>query len=50
MLGEVDALDFVIATRLGKSLGEIRQLPNAELVEWAAYLKFERAMQELHGG
>jgi len=50
MLGEIDALDFVLATRLGKSLEEIRELPNTEIVEWGAFLKYERAMQELHGG
>lgn len=50
MLGEIPAIDFVLATRLGMSLAEVRALPNSEVVEWGAYLKFERAMQEMHGG
>lgn len=50
MLGEVPSIDFVLATRLGKSLEEIRALPNTEIVEWGAFLNYEREMQELHGG
>ena len=39
--------DFVLAELLGKSLGEIRALPNAEVVEWMAFLAYRRAMAEL---
>lgn len=49
MLGEIDAIDYVLAEKLGKSLGEIRALPNAEIVEWGAYLRVCAAHAELHG-
>ena len=39
--------DFVLAELLGKSLGEIRALPNAEVVEWMAFLAYRRAVAEL---
>ena len=39
--------DFVLAEMLGKSLGEVRALPNAEVVEWMAYLAYRRALAEI---
>ena len=39
--------DFVLAEMLGKSLGEVRALPNAEVVEWMAYLAYRRAQAEI---
>ena len=39
--------DFVLGELLGKSLGEVRALPNAEVVEWMAFLAYRRAMAEL---
>ena len=39
--------DFVLAEMLGKSLGEIRALPNAEVVEWLAFLAYRRALAEV---
>jgi hypothetical protein len=39
--------DFILAELLGKSLGEIRSLPNAEVVEWMAFLAYRRAVAEL---
>ena len=39
--------DFVLAEMLGKSLGEVRALPNAEVVEWMAFLAYRRAMAEI---
>ncbi len=44
--------DFVLAELLGKSLGEVRALPNAEVVEWMAFLAYRRAVAELerHAG
>lgn len=50
MLGEIPAVDFILATRLGKSLAEIRAMPNSEVVEWTAFLTVERAMREARGG
>jgi hypothetical protein len=43
--------DFVLAELLGKSLGEVRALPNAEVVEWMAFLAYRRAVAEVeqHG-
>jgi hypothetical protein len=43
--------DFVLAELLGKSLGEVRALPNAEVVEWTAFLAYRRALAEVgqHG-
>ena len=39
--------DFVLAEMLGKSLGEVRALPNAEVVEWMAFLAYRRALAEI---
>jgi len=39
--------DFVLAEMLGKSLGEVRALPNAEVVEWMAFLAYRRALAEV---
>ena len=39
--------DFVLAEMLGKSLGEVRALPNAEVVEWIAFLAYRRALAEI---
>ena len=39
--------DFVLAEMLGKSLGEVRALPNAEVVEWMTYLAYRRALAEI---
>lgn len=47
MLEEIDALPFVLAERLGKSLGQVRAMPNAEIVEWRAFFKYRHALQEL---
>lgn len=49
MLGEIDALDFMLAEALGKTLGEIRSMPNSELVEWRAYYRVRAEMEKLHG-
>ena len=42
--------DFVVGEALGKSLGEVRALPNAELVEWLAFFAYRRAVAEVEGG
>jgi hypothetical protein len=48
MLEEISPLDYILATRLSKSLGEIRAMPNAEIVEWSVYLEYEAEMTKLH--
>jgi hypothetical protein len=45
--GVLDATDFVLGEALGKSLGEVRVMPNAEIVEWLAFFAYRRAMQEV---
>lgn len=47
MLGEVDSFDFVLAEALGKTLGEVRSLPNREYVEWRAFYRYRNAMDDL---
>ncbi len=47
MKGEIDYFDFVLAQDLGMSLGEVRSLPNIELVEWRAFYHYRNAMNEL---
>lgn len=46
----MDVADFVLGELLHKSLGEIRALPNAEVVEWLAFLAYRRALQEAERG
>jgi hypothetical protein len=48
MLEEIDPIDFLLAESLGKSLGEVRALPNSEIVEWRAFLRWRSEMQRLH--
>lgn len=50
MLGEIDAFDFVLAQDLGMSLGEVRDLPEAEVVEWRAFYLYRAEMEKLNGG
>jgi hypothetical protein len=50
MLGDLDPLDFLLAEGLGKTLGEIRALPNAEVVEWRAFYKYRSEMEKLARG
>lgn len=45
----VDPLDFILAEALGKSLGEIRALPNAEIVQWRAFFHWRKEMVALRG-
>ena len=42
--------DFVVGEALGKSLGEVRALPNAEVVEWLAFFAYRRALAEVEHG
>jgi hypothetical protein len=50
MLGAIDAFDFELALDLGKTLGEIRDLPNQEIVAWRAYYRVRNELQKLHAG
>jgi hypothetical protein len=45
--GLLDVSDFVLGEALGKSLGEIRALPSAEVVEWLAFFAYRRALAEV---
>lgn len=47
MLGEADLITFVLAERLGKTLGEIRALPRTEIEEWSAFYRYRDLHEEL---
>jgi hypothetical protein len=47
MLGEIGDLEFVVAERLGLSLGQVHDLPNAELEDWRAFYEYRAAMRDL---
>lgn len=40
---------FFLAEKLGKSVGEIRNLPAQELIEWGAYYAARGQQDELRG-
>lgn len=44
----VDPIDFVLAETLGMSLGQVRALPNTEVVEWRAFLYWRNEMGRLN--
>ena len=50
MDGDIDVTDFVLGELLHKGLGEVRAMPNAEVVEWIAFLAYRRAVLEVEGG
>lgn len=48
MEGSLDAFDFLLAERLGMTVGELRdRMSNDEYLQWRAYIKWRNAMQEL---
>lgn len=47
MLGEVDATDFILAEKLGMTLGEVSEMPNREFVAWRSWLTYRAAMDDL---
>lgn len=49
MEDEVDAFDFVLAQDLKLTLGQVRALPNSEVVEWRAFYEYRAAMMEHEG-
>lgn len=42
---DVQVFHYVLAEKLGKTIGEIGMMPHAELVAWSAYLKAKDAIQ-----
>lgn len=46
-MGDVDDIDFHLAEGLGLSLGQVRALPESEIVEWRAFYKYRAAMDDL---
>lgn len=47
MEGELDPFVFVLAERLGITLGQLDEMPLAEFYQWAAFYEYRNAMQEL---
>jgi hypothetical protein len=47
MEGDLDTFDFILAEALGKSLAEIGDLSNDEVVRWQAFYTYRTAMREL---
>lgn len=47
MRGDGITPDFVLAEKLGMSVGEIRALPNVEYSEWVEYYTVKRVLQDL---
>lgn len=45
---EMDHFPFFLARELGKSLGEIGEMPHSELVQWRAYYTAKHAMSNQH--
>lgn len=45
-LGERDPFDYVLARDLGRTVDELRQMSQAEYVEWRAFYNWQAAMDE----
>lgn len=45
-LGRTDPFDFVLARDLGRTLDEVRQMSQAEYVEWRAFYHWEAAAKD----
>lgn len=48
MLGDIDVLDFLVAETTGRTLAEVRALPQAEVTEWKAFYTYRAAMEQFH--
>ena len=46
-LDEVDTFEFRLARDLGVTLTQLREMPQAEYVQWRAFYTWEYAMQDL---
>lgn len=44
---DVDVFLFYLATQLGKTVGEVEEMPNAELVRWRAYFTAKHAIEHM---
>ena len=40
LLGEEDPFDYVLALALGKSWGEVQELPNEEFERWRGFMNY----------
>lgn len=47
ILGELDALEFMVARDCGMSLSAVRALPNVELEEWRGWYQVQAQRREL---
>ena len=47
---EADALPFILATKLGMTLGQVRAMPHTEALEWRAYLAATAAWEQAYRG
>ena len=44
---DVDLFAFFLADRLGKTLGELDDMPHSEYVAWSAYHKVKQQQEQL---
>lgn len=49
MLGTEDRFAYELALDLGKTLGEVEAMPNAEYVRWRAFYRYRHEMRKLYG-
>lgn len=47
---EINAFDFYLAEKLGKTIAEVHSIPNAEYVQWISYYTIRNEMQKVQGG
>lgn len=47
MEGEMDAFDFILAERLGKTLAEVGAMSNHEYLRWKAWDVYVKAMKAM---
>lgn len=47
MKGDGITPDFVLAEKLGRSVGEVRALPNTEFEEWCEYYEIKGVLTDL---
>jgi hypothetical protein len=46
---DVDSFEFFLAEKLGKTLTEVREMPNTEYVGWCAYFEVRAEMERARG-
>lgn len=47
---DVDVFQFFLAEKLGKTVGELQEMPASEYVQWAAYYKAKNAVEGVRSG